>query len=284
MKTQTLLERHAREIKGVLECFDRVILTGTYQAIGWPQALSAYLGGRGIQMRDFASVLANPWRLEIGAQIRRLAREEGVEVRQVQARERKEEGVAAGLARGGRQPGGGCVLGAMERCRSFALQHAGEDGRARMGWGPGKCQHFYIYFIDEEFGLCHLRVPTWAPFRLQFYCNGHDWLERQMKAAGLRFTKVDNCFTHLSDPQAAQALVRRFDPRRLYRVLEEAAARWVSVHRLFGPTLHWSIAQAEWSTDVLFKNGRVLPELFRELVRTATVEVACEDVYRFLGK
>src|SRR4051794_19469420 len=227
MKTQTLLERHAREIKGVLECFDRVILTGTYQAIGWPQALSAYLGTHGIQMRDFASVLANPWRLEVGAQIRRLARTEGVAVRQVQASERKEEVVAELLARRGRRPGVVCVLGAMERCRSFELQHAAADGRARMGWGPGKCQHFYIYFIDAEFGLCHLRVPTWAPFRLQFYCNGHAWLEQQMRKAGLRFQKADNCFTHLSDPEAAQALVRKFDPRSLHRLLEETAARWI---------------------------------------------------------
>jgi hypothetical protein len=31
-----------------------------------------------------------------------------------------------------------------------------------------KCLHYCFYFIDEEFGLCYLRVPTWAPFRLQF--------------------------------------------------------------------------------------------------------------------
>jgi hypothetical protein len=40
MKTQTLLERHGRDLLGVLECFDRVQLTGTYQAIGWPQAMT----------------------------------------------------------------------------------------------------------------------------------------------------------------------------------------------------------------------------------------------------
>ena len=35
---------------------------------------------------------------------------------------------------------------------------------------------YYFYFIDEDYGLCYLRVPTWAPFRLQFYCNAHNWL------------------------------------------------------------------------------------------------------------
>ena len=39
--------------------------------------------------------------------------------------------------------------------------------------------------IDAELGLIYLRVPTWCPFRLQFYCNGHSWLARQLTAAGI---------------------------------------------------------------------------------------------------
>ena len=31
-----------------------------------------------------------------------------------------------------------------------------------------------VYFIDEELGLCYVRVPTWCPFRLQVYCNGQN--------------------------------------------------------------------------------------------------------------
>jgi len=41
-----------------------------------------------------------------------------------------------------------------------------------------KCLHYYFYFINEELGLCYLRVPTWCPFRLQFYFNGHNRLAR----------------------------------------------------------------------------------------------------------
>lgn len=35
MKTQTLVERYAQDFKGVIECFDRVVLFGTCKAIGW---------------------------------------------------------------------------------------------------------------------------------------------------------------------------------------------------------------------------------------------------------
>ena len=177
-----------------------------------------------------------------------------------------------------------CILGAIERCRGFKVGKNQKTGFLQLQWSLGKCQHFYVYFIDAEFGLCHLRIPTWAPFRLQFCCNGHDWLERPMRAAGLRFKKADNCFTQASDFAAAQALLKNFEPQRLHRMLDQMAARGVAVHGRFGQSLHWSVYQAEWSTDIVFQNDRVLPELYREIVRTAAIEVGCSDIYRFLGK
>jgi hypothetical protein len=52
----------------------------------------------------------------------------------------------------------------------------------------GKCLHYYFYFMDAKLGLIYLRVPTWAPFRLQFYCNGHNWLARKLAANGIGYT------------------------------------------------------------------------------------------------
>src|SRR5271156_2071776 len=185
MKTETLVERHAEHIHGVLECFDRVILGGTYRAIGWPAALGQYLHGAGIGLEDFIKEHANSWRLEVAKRVRSQAKAQAVEVRQVQGSERKEDVVAKIIAVRGEEPGVVCVLGAMERCRSFRVRAVGEQRWLQLQWDTGRCEHFYVYFIDAEFGLCYLRIPTWAPFRLQFYCNGHQWLERQMARAGL---------------------------------------------------------------------------------------------------
>jgi hypothetical protein len=284
MKTRTLVERHARDIKGVIECFDRVVLFGTYKAIGWTGAMEQHLRGRGTSFMEFNKSYANELRLEVADHVRTLARAEGIEIRQVNAGERKEALVEELLAVRGRREGVVCILGAIERCRCFKVGKNQKSGFLQLQWSPGKCQHFYVYFIDAEFGLCHLRLPTWAPFRLQFCCNGHDWLERQLRSAGLRFKKADNCFTHLSDFAAAQALLKNFEPQRLHRMLDRLAARWVAVHGRFGHSLHWSVYQAEWSTDIVFQNDRVLPELYGEIVRTAVLEVGCADIYRFLGK
>ena len=57
----------------------------------------------------------------------------------------------------------------------------------------------YFYFIDAELGLIYLRVPAWAPFRLQFYCNGHSWLARQLGAEGIGYSMADNAFVRIDD-------------------------------------------------------------------------------------
>jgi len=46
--------------------------------------------------------------------------------------------------------------------------------------------------MDEILGLRYPRVPTWCPFRLQFYCNGHSWLARKLTAAGIDFSLAGN--------------------------------------------------------------------------------------------
>lgn len=285
MQSNVLLtERYGQQIKGVLECYDRIVLLGSYQAIAWPGAMEGNLSARGIKLIDYVKEHANAMRLEMGAHIREQARRAGVAIRQVSPGQRKEEVVENILATRGRHEGIVCVLGAMENCRTFKLGRNPQSGFLGLRWAPGRCQHFYIYFIDAELGLCYLRIPTWAPFRLQFYCNGHDWLERRMKKAGLRFRKVDNCFTHISDFAQAQALAREFDPQRLHRILQKVAARWVALHRDFGPSLRFSIHQAEWATDIVFKGERTLPGLYAEIIRTAACEIGAADIYHFLGR
>ena len=111
MKPQTLVERYSKEIKGVIECFDRVVLFGTYKAIGWTGAMAQHLRGRGTTFMEFNKVYANELRLEVDDHVRTLARAEGIEIRQVNAGERKEALVEEILAVRGRREGVVSILG-----------------------------------------------------------------------------------------------------------------------------------------------------------------------------
>ena len=75
----------------------------------------------------------------------------------------------------------------METCPSYRPWYNTLDKFTSLESASSKCLHYYFYLIDEEFGLCYARVPTWAPFRLQIYFNGHYWLARQLTKAGIGF-------------------------------------------------------------------------------------------------
>jgi hypothetical protein len=285
MKNAELLtKRFQKNIAGVLNCFDRLVLFGTYQPICYPQAMSWQLHEAGIQLIDYEKKFANKLRLEMNARIKAIATQEDIPIKHVYASVRKQAFVSEILSARGDAPGIVCILSAMESCRCFKVRKNHKNGYLELQWKPGKCLHYYVYLMDPEYGLCYLRIPTWAPFRLQFYFNGHDWLERRMTAEGIKFRKADNCFVHVSDFQRAQCIVDAFDVKSLHRCLDQLAARFVSVHGRWGQGLHWSIYQAEWATDVVFKSSRILPVLYEELVRTAAIEIKCTDIYGFLGR
>ena len=118
----------------------------------------------------------------------------------------KEEVVAAVLATRGDHPGLVHVISAMEACPTYKPWHSKQTHRTFLRPATGKCLHYYLYFIVADVGLVFLRVPTWCPFRLQFYCNGHSWLARKLAAAGIGFRLADNAFVRIDDWQRAQTL------------------------------------------------------------------------------
>src|SRR3954453_13946584 len=65
--------------------------------------------------------------------------------------------------------------------------------------GRGQCLHYYFYFMDEQLGLCYVRVPTWLPCRLQIYFNGHNWLAGQLRKQGIEYRLIDNAFVEIAD-------------------------------------------------------------------------------------
>jgi hypothetical protein len=111
----------------------------------------------------------------------------------------------------------------MESCSSFKPWHDKRSGKTFLLSTPAKCLHYSCYFIDPTLGLCYLRVPTWAPFRLQLYCNGHAVLARQLQRKGIAATLLDNAFVEIADWARAQALADAWDPHRLHRQVDRIA-------------------------------------------------------------
>jgi len=280
-----LTERYAAQIAGVLSCYDRILITGTLPGVCFAEGMARYLRARDIRLFDYPRFV-EPLRDEVRRNAERLAQESGLEVEFIRSAHafRKGDRVRSVLAERGEQPGLVHILSAMEPGAAFAPWHDKATGKTSLRYKDGKCLHSYFYFIDPEFGLCYLRVPTRAPFRLQFYCNGHNWLAAQLRREGIAFTQLDSCFTAVADFPRAQALADAFPLDRLHRALDGFAARCCPVLAHFGVTYHRSLMQVEYATDLAFRRQGALRPLYETLVRTAIHAVKPDHVATFLGR
>jgi hypothetical protein len=281
----SLIERHSSKIVGLISCFDRIIISGTIPGICHNDGMAAHLRNLNIRIFDYPK-FAEPLRDEIRQNAERVAQENGIEIEFIRSNGsfRKEARIQEILAKRGEHPGLVHIFSAMESCPSFEPWHDKPTGRTFLKGREAKCLHYYFYFMSKEFGLCYLRVPTWAPFRLQFYCNGHNWLAKQMTLANTIFRQCDNTFIHIADIERAQALSNSFPIERLHRYLDEIAMQYCPVISHFPNSYHWSIMQVEYATDVIFRRQEDLRPIYETLVRTAIHAVKPDNVATFLGR
>lgn len=279
------IERHAEQVRGVLSCFDRVVITGTLPDLCHAGAMATYLGARQIRLFDYPR-WAEPFRDEIRTHAERLAQEAGLTIEFIRRAKdfRKEQRIKQLLATRGEHPGLVHIFSAMEPCPSYKPWHDKRTGKTSLKPTEAKCLHYYFYFIHPALGLCYLRVPTWAPFRLQFYCNGHHVLARQLQRAGIASTLLDNAFSEIADWTRAQALADAWEPARLHRQLDRLAATYCPVLRYFPAGVHWSLMQVEYATDVVFRRQAEFQPLYAALTRTAIHAVKPAHVATFLGR
>jgi len=280
-----LTQRYAPRIAGILSCYDRIIITGTLPGVCYPEGMASYLRLHDIRLFDYPR-FAEPLRDDIRQNAERIAKENGLEIEFIRSvgAFRKEDRIRTILQERGSQPGLVHIFSAMEPCPAFTPWYDKASGKTTLRYKDGKCLHYYFYFIDPEFGLCYLRVPTWAPFRLQFYCNGHNWLAGQLQQTGIAFQQLDNTFSSIADFSRAQTLSDAFPIDRLHRALDTFAARYCPVAARFGTTYHWSIMQVEYATDIVFYRQSELRPLYETLVRTAIHAVKADHVATFLGR
>jgi hypothetical protein len=276
--------KFSKLIAGTLSCFDRVIFKGHLMRLCHVGGLTAWVDqDLHLRRKDFM-----PWAKRKSERIiehaERLAREAGRPSLYLSTPVRKDE-VAEGLLREHpTKEGLVCVLRCLECCPSFRLT----IGRGRPCFTPArpKCLVFYFYYLDPDLGLIHVRLPTLFPFSIQVAVNGHDYLAQQMRRAKLRFVQEGNVFTELKNPVRAQRLADRFERENWPSRLRDLARR---VLPLLGDVLkdfdyYWVVDQAEYATDVIFKNRAALASLYPHLLDYAVLHFAAKDILTFLGR
>jgi hypothetical protein len=286
MEVATMIPvRYQDKIAGTLSCYDRMIMQGTLPGWCFDKGMTAFLYARQIKIFDypqFAKVLQE----KIRENTERIAKENGIEIEFIRklGAFRKEARIKDIIKERGEQPGLVHIFSAMEACTSYKPWHDKKTGKTFLKFDSGKCLHYYFYFIDMTFGLCYLRVPTWAPFRLQFYMNGHNWLASKLAKKKISYDMRENAFLSIDNFAKAQELSDSIKVSDLHHALDRFAEKYCPVGKEYDLAYHWSIMQVEYATDIVFKKQSDLRTLYDQIVRTAIHSVKPENIATFLGR
>jgi hypothetical protein len=278
-------EQYREQIRGTLSCYDRIVIYGTIPTWCFAEGMTSVLNAYQIRIFDYPE-----WARSLNEAIRQntqcLAKESGLEIEFIRKSKAfsKEKRIQAILDSRGHQPGLVHIFSAMETCTSYKPWHNPKTGQTSLKKDSGKCLHYYFYFIDFELGLCYLRVPTWSPFKLQFYFNGHNWLAAKLAKQNIACVLHDNAFMDIADFSKAQELSDKIRVEDLHQVLDILAQRYCPVTKTYRLAYHWSIMQAEYATDIVFKKPADLKLLYEPLIRTAIHSVKPENIASFLGE
>jgi hypothetical protein len=281
------IQRHEKDVIGVLSGFDRMRFRGTLRSICYAEGMDRFLGRVNVRYKEFKEFALG---LSEGlvAHARQVAQQAGRPFEYVASRHADKQAVAQRIAaRDGINEGLVCVLRCLESCQSFAIR---QDGKGGFRFRPEerRCLYLYYYYLDREFGLMHVRLATWLPFGIQVCLNGREYLARRMRKAGIAFEQRDNCFVWIEDPARAQQMMQDLEERHWERWLKALATR---VNPLLGRDrgldlypYYWSVSESEYATDVMFRDTAALQRVYPALVDHAIRRFDSKEVLRFLGR
>ena len=284
MGIELLTERHADQIAGVLSCYDRILIFGTLPGVCFAGGMTSYLYQHEIRIFDYPR-FAEPFRNLLRENAARIAADNGLEIEHIGKKNfRKDDKIKKVLQKRGDHPGLVWIFSAMEPCGTYKPWHDKQSGRTYLKPDQAKCLHYYFYFIDEELGLCYVRVPTWLPCRLQIYFNGHNWLAAQLSRRNIGYRLLDNAFVEIEDWRRAQRIADRWRVKQIHKRLDQFARRFCPIGGSFRQRYHWSVNQAEYASDIVFRRQADLGVIYENLTRTAIHAVKPDNIATFLGR
>lgn len=279
---ELLTKRYSEKIIGALSCYDRIVVKGTLPTICYAEGMTRYLTKKNIRMFDYPK-FADPFREKIKTTAEQLAAVNELTMEFIKSNKARKEDIVKRHF-DGKKIGLVYILSAMETCQTYKPWHDKVSHKTFLKSDQGKCLHYYFYFNDPDLGFGYMRVPTWCPFQLQVYFNGHNILANQLAIKKIGYSMVDNAFDYIEDFEKAQKISDGFDAGKLLKKLTWLAGLYCPVYKEFDETYHWSIMQQEYSTDIVFKRKEDLKPLYDDLIATAIHTVKPANIATFFAQ
>jgi len=287
------LEKHRDAILGVVEGFDRVIFKGHLTSMFPEGAFGRYLSQRGILLKEAGKFFERETET-IKRHAKSVAEQAGrpflyLNSAHTHASAQSKEALARSIAeRDGITEGLVCIFSVLEPSISFGVVGNHQTHRLQVVRRKRNCLHLYWYLIDPNLGWMHVRIQTWAPYSVQIYVNGREWMCRQLAHNGIAFERSDNKIVWVSDFEASAKLAEKFNhldwPALLIRQVARVNPLLPEIAAAGFDGYWFGSDQAELATDILFKSRADLEGIHADLVNAAIIGFEATDVMRFLGR
>ena len=194
-----MINQYADKIKGSFSFFDRMIINGYIRPFFFDYERAFALSKLGVLYKDFKPFVMGITE-SIKSQIEDGAIELGRPVQYLSSAKTNKESIARSILENDKiDEGLICVLKTMECCQT-AKVFGSDEGKLVLKSTSTKCLHYYLYYLDKEFGFMFVKIQTWFPFNIQIYINGREFMKSIFHKNDISFQCYDNSRTVGMEP------------------------------------------------------------------------------------
>jgi hypothetical protein len=274
-------ERYRGLLTGSYDCVDRIVLNAYFSVGHNPGGFRCWwrrLHGGSDDDLDNTHLMRMAGRF--ARRVKAWAGANGVPVIYCKARERKHLIAEEYLAAHEVSTGVFLILAAKAPAAVWKVKRSPRGAITNIERKTEYVYHYSFHIMDPAWGHLTVKMSGHPPFGAQVILNGHEYVACQARAEGIGFIKEGNCFTGIADPQGLAQVADALSQHAAIGRLGQVCDRWVySACLCFGLDLAeqarsgfryaYSVYQAEYSRNLLFRSGGQMEDLFdRVLDRT----------------
>jgi hypothetical protein len=271
-------ERYGDLLAGSYDCVDRVVLNAYYPLGHNPGGFRCWwrrLHGGSDDQLDDAHLMRMAGRF--ARRVKAWATANGVPVIFCTAGQRKHLIAEQYLEENSVAPGVFLVLAAMAPATVWKVHRSARGVITRLESRREHVCRYSFHIMDPAFGHLTIKMSGHPPFGAQVILNGHEHVAVAAQAEGIGFTKEGSCFTEITDPQRLARVADAWPQQAVTGRLGQVCDRWIYTACLCsgldldeqersGFGYAYSVYQAEYSRNLLFKSGSQMEALFDRIL------------------
>ncbi|MGH3752322.1 MAG: hypothetical protein ACRDRP_06420 [Pseudonocardiaceae bacterium] len=273
-----LTGRYGDLLAGSYDCVDRIVLNAYFSLGHNPGGFRVWwrrLHGDSDEQLDNTHLMRMAGRFS--RRVRASAAAHGIPVIDCKRGERKHQLAEDYLAAHSVGPGVFLILVARASAAVWEVTRSSSGVLVNLAKKMAFVNHYSFHIMDPQWGHVTIKMSGHPPFAAQIILNGHEYVAAQASAAGIGFTKQGNCFTQVADPAGLAQVADTLSQHATIGRLSQVCDRWIySACLCFGLDLDeqtrsgftygYSVYQAEYSRNLMFKLGAQMEKVFDRIV------------------